>query len=48
LQAAGSYIIDCGVIMAGAVIAIIPVCVFLTFFVQRYVIEGAAGSGINR
>jgi multiple sugar transport system permease protein len=42
----GSYTIDYPVIMAGAAIASIPV-LLLYIFVQRYVIEGVASSGIK-
>ncbi len=42
----GAYTIDYPVIMAGAAIAAIPVLV-LYVFVQRYVIEGVASSGIK-
>lgn len=42
----GAYTIDYPVIMAGASIAAIPVLI-LFVFVQRYVIEGVASSGIK-
>ena len=42
----GAYTIDYPVIMAGAAIAAIPV-LLLYIFVQRYVIEGVASSGIK-
>ncbi|HEY5821742.1 MAG TPA: carbohydrate ABC transporter permease [Propionibacteriaceae bacterium] len=42
----GSYTIDYPVIMAGAALASVPVLV-LYIFVQRYVIEGVASSGIK-
>ena len=42
----GAYTIDYPVIMAGAAIAAIPVLILYTF-VQRYVIEGVASSGIK-
>jgi multiple sugar transport system permease protein len=42
----GAYTIDYPVIMAGAAIAAIPVLI-LYIFVQRYVIEGVASSGIK-
>jgi multiple sugar transport system permease protein len=42
----GAYTIDYPVIMAGAAIAAIPVLI-LYIFVQRYVIEGVANSGIK-
>jgi multiple sugar transport system permease protein len=42
----GAYTIDYPVIMAGAAMASIPVLV-LYIFVQRYVIEGVASSGIK-
>ncbi len=42
----GSYTIDYPVIMAGAALASIPVLI-LYVFVQRYVIEGVASSGIK-
>jgi len=42
----GAYTIDYPVIMAGAVIASVPV-LLLYIFVQRYVIEGVASSGIK-
>lgn len=42
----GAYTIDYPVIMAGAAIAAIPVLLLYTF-VQRYVIEGVASSGIK-
>ncbi len=42
----GAYTIDYPVIMAGAAIAAIPVLI-LFVFVQRYVIEGVANSGIK-
>ncbi len=42
----GSYTIDYPVIMAGAALASIPVLI-LYIFVQRYVIEGVASSGIK-
>jgi multiple sugar transport system permease protein len=42
----GSYTIDYPVIMAGAAIASIPVLI-LYVFVQRYVIEGVASSGVK-
>ena len=42
----GAYTIDYPVIMAGAAIAAIPVLI-LFVFVQRYVIEGVASSGIK-
>ena len=42
----GAYTIDYPVIMAGAAMASIPV-LLLYIFVQRYVIEGVASSGIK-
>ncbi len=42
----GAYTIDYPVIMAGAAIAAVPVLILYTF-VQRYVIEGVASSGIK-
>jgi len=42
----GAYTIDYPVIMAGAAMASIPVLLLYTF-VQRYVIEGVASSGIK-
>ena len=42
----GAYTTDYPVIMAGAAIAAIPVLI-LYIFVQRYVIEGVANSGIK-
>lgn len=42
----GAYTIDYSVIMAGAAIASIPVLI-LYVFVQRYVIEGVASSGVK-
>ena len=42
----GAYTIDYPVIMAGAVIASLPVLILYTF-VQRYVIEGVASSGVK-
>ncbi len=42
----GAYTIDYPVIMAGAVIASLPVLVLYTFL-QRYVIEGVASSGVK-
>lgn len=42
----GAYTIDYPVIMAGAALASIPVLLLYTF-VQRYVIEGVASSGIK-
>jgi multiple sugar transport system permease protein len=42
----GSYTIDYAVMMAGATIAAVPVLI-LYIFVQRYVIEGVASSGIK-
>lgn len=45
-QLQGAYSIDYPVIMAGAAIAAIPVLILYTF-VQRYVIEGVASSGIK-
>ncbi len=42
----GAYTIDYPVIMAGAVIASLPV-LLLYVFVQRYVIEGVASSGVK-
>lgn len=42
----GAYTIDYPVIMAGAAIAAVPVLI-LYVFVQRYVIEGVANSGIK-
>ncbi len=42
----GAYTIDYPVIMAGAVIASLPVIVLYTF-VQRYVIDGVASSGVK-
>jgi len=42
----GAYTIDYPVIMAGAAIAAVPVLI-LYIFVQRYVIEGVASSGIK-
>jgi multiple sugar transport system permease protein len=42
----GAYTIDYPVIMAGAAIASVPV-LLLYIFVQRYVIEGVASSGIK-
>ena len=42
----GAYNIDYPVIMAGAAIASIPVLI-LYVFVQRYVIEGVATSGLK-
>jgi len=42
----GAYTIDYPVIMAGAAMAAIPVLI-LYIFVQRYVIEGVASSGIK-
>ncbi len=42
----GAYTVDYPVIMAGAAIAAIPVLI-LFIFVQRYVIEGVASSGIK-
>ena len=42
----GAYTIDYPVIMAGAAIAAVPVLI-LYVFVQRYVIEGVASSGIK-
>jgi len=42
----GSYNIDYPVIMAGAAIASVPVLI-LYIFVQRYVIEGVASSGLK-
>ena len=42
----GAYTIDYPVIMAGAALASIPV-LLLYIFVQRYVIEGVASSGIK-
>jgi multiple sugar transport system permease protein len=45
-QLQGAYSIDYPVIMAGAAVAAIPALVLYTF-VQRYVIEGVASSGIK-
>lgn len=42
----GAYTIDYPVIMAGAVIASLPVLILYTF-VQRYIIEGVASSGVK-
>lgn len=42
----GAYSIDYPVIMAGAAIAAVPVLI-LYIFVQRYVIEGVASSGVK-
>jgi multiple sugar transport system permease protein len=42
----GSYTIDYSVMMAGAAIAAVPVLI-LYIFVQRFVIEGVASSGIK-
>jgi len=42
----GAYTIDYPVIMAGATMAAVPVLI-LYIFVQRYVIEGVASSGIK-
>jgi len=42
----GSYTIDYAVMMAGAAVAAVPVLI-LYIFVQRYVIEGVASSGIK-
>jgi multiple sugar transport system permease protein len=42
----GAYTIDYPVIMAGATVAAVPVLV-LYVFVQRYVIDGVATSGIK-
>jgi multiple sugar transport system permease protein len=42
----GSYTIDYAVMMAGAAIAAVPVLI-LYIFVQRFVIEGVASSGIK-
>ena len=42
----GAYTIDYPVVMAGATIAAIPVLI-LYVFVQRYVIEGVASSGVK-
>jgi len=42
----GSYTIDYAVMMAGATIAAVPVLI-LYIFVQRFVIEGVASSGIK-
>ncbi|WP_370586018.1 carbohydrate ABC transporter permease [Tessaracoccus sp. MC1679] len=42
----GAYTIDYPVIMAGATIAAVPV-LLLYVFVQRYIIEGVASSGIK-
>lgn len=42
----GAYTIDYPVIMAGAVIASLPVLILYTF-VQRYVIEGVASGGVK-
>ncbi|SOC53838.1 carbohydrate ABC transporter permease [Ornithinimicrobium cerasi] len=42
----GAYTIDYPVIMAGAVIASLPVLILYTF-VQRFVIEGVASSGVK-
>ena len=42
----GSYTIDYPVIMAGAALASVPV-LLLYIFVQRYIIEGVASSGIK-
>lgn len=42
----GAYTIDYPVIMAGAVIASVPVLLLYTFL-QRYVIEGVASSGVK-
>lgn len=42
----GAYTIDYPVVMAGAMLAAIPVLV-LYVFVQRYVIEGVASSGVK-
>ena len=42
----GAYTIDYPVIMAGAAMASVPV-LLLYIFVQRYVIEGVASSGIK-
>ena len=42
----GAYTIDYPVIMAGAVIASLPVLI-LYIFVQRYVIEGVASGGVK-
>lgn len=42
----GAYTIDYPVIMAGAVIASVPVLLLYTF-VQRYVIDGVASSGVK-
>jgi multiple sugar transport system permease protein len=42
----GAYTIDYPVIMAGAAMASIPV-LLLYIFVQRYIIEGVASSGIK-
>jgi multiple sugar transport system permease protein len=42
----GAYTIDYPVIMAGAVIASLPVLLLYTFL-QRYVIEGVASSGVK-
>ena len=45
-QLQGAYTIDYPVVMAGATIAALPVLI-LFIFVQRYVIEGVATSGIK-
>lgn len=42
----GAYTIDYPVIMAGAVIASLPVLILYTF-VQRYIIDGVASSGVK-
>ena len=42
----GAYTIDYPVVMAGAVIASLPVLILYTF-VQRYIIEGVASSGVK-
>ena len=42
----GSYTIDYPVIMAGASLAAVPVLI-LFIFVQRYVIQGVAASGLK-
>jgi len=42
----GAYTIDYPVVMAGAMLAAIPVLILYTF-VQRYVIEGVASSGVK-
>ena len=42
----GAYTIDYPVVMAGAMLAAIPVLA-LYIFVQRYIIEGVASSGVK-